>query len=470
MRIGAGEHRRERLAGGVLAVPVALRHARPAHPDLADSARRQGFAGLRIDDSHVLAVEFAARAHEPAGPGREARAGGRRTRLERRRVERPDHGRLELHAARHHQRAFGEPVAGEERFAPEAAHGERLGEGVDRLGPHRLRAVEGQRPAGEIEARPLFGRRLPHAQLVGEVRPAADRGPILRDRLQPPQRLLQEGHGRHEHVELAAVERHEDAPDEPHVVEARQPEHARLAARDLEGLHDPQRVVEQILVRQHHALGRAGGAARVLEEGERVAADVGAAPAVCPVEFELGIDLPKQLLEARRRGPQGVEPVEHVARRERDRRPGIGRDRLDPLHGAILPRRIGRHGDRPAVETAHEGRDEVEPGGIEQQHPLPLHPRRHQPRPERPGLPVELGIRDVQLLVFAVDEERERPVVGAIRGPLPQEIDDRLRERAFGVGIGNHVVGSLHPPPAALRQPKPATSCNSADSRPGPAF
>ena len=87
MRIGTGEHRCERLAGGVVAVPVALRHARPAHPDLADPARRQRLARLWIDDPHVLAVELAARAHEPAGPGREARAGGRRTRLERRRVE-----------------------------------------------------------------------------------------------------------------------------------------------------------------------------------------------------------------------------------------------------------------------------------------------------------------------------------------------------------------------------------------------
>ena len=326
------QHGAKRLAGGVRAVPVPLRDARTAHPDLADPARSQRLARLGIDDEHVLAVEFAAAAHEQPRAGCVDRPALRRAGLDRPGVERPDDRLLELHAACHHERALGEAVARVEGLATEATHREGLAEGLDRLGPHRLGAVEGKRPARQVELGPLFGRGLPHAELIGEVRPATDRRAVAGDRLQPPQGPLQERDGRHQHVELAAVQRDEDAADEPHVVEARQPEDARLAPRDLEGLHDPQRVVQQVFVRQHHALGRAGGAARVLQEREGVAIDLGALPAIRPVGLELGVDLPDEVLEARRGGLQTVEAVEHVAGREGDGGVRIRGDRLDPLH------------------------------------------------------------------------------------------------------------------------------------------
>ena len=149
-----------------------------------------------------------------------------------------------------------------------------------RLGPHRLGAVERQPPTAQVERGSLLGRDLAHAQVVGEVRPAADRAAIARDRLQPAERLLQERHRRHQHVGLADVQRLQDAADQAHVVIAGQPKHAAAAARVLEGISDQRRVVHQVGVRQHDALGRAGRAGRVLQEGQRVAVHVRLAPIV----------------------------------------------------------------------------------------------------------------------------------------------------------------------------------------------
>ena len=244
--IGPREHRAER--GGRLGgpVPVALGDARTAHPDLADHPRRKGLARLRIDNPHVLPIEFAAAADESPRAGRGAVARNCSAGFNGGRIEGPHHRRLEFHAAGDHQRALGEAVAGEEGLATEAAGFEGLAEGVDRFGAHRFGAIEGERPTGEVEPPTLLRRDLAHAEFIGEVGTTADRGAVFGNRLQPAQWLLQEGHRRHQHVEASAIERHQDPADEPHVVEARQPKHARLRAGDLKGLHDPQGIVQQV--------------------------------------------------------------------------------------------------------------------------------------------------------------------------------------------------------------------------------
>ena len=162
-----------------------------------------------------------------------------------------------------------------------------------------------------------------------------------------------------------------------------------------------------------------------MQEGEGVAVDVGAVPAVGPARLEFAVNLPDQIFEARCRCSQGVESIEHVAGGERHRGVGVGGDGLDPFNRAVLAGRIRGHGDRATVEASHEGGDEIEAGGIEQQHPLADHAPVHQPCPHRSGLPVELGVGDVEFFVFAVDEEGEAAVVGPVGRPLPQEIDDR---------------------------------------------
>ena len=199
-------------------------------------------------------------------------------------------------------------------------------------------------------------------------------------------------------------------------------------------------------MRQHHPLRRPRRPARVLQERQRLPVDVGPLPSLRPVGLELGIDLPEDLPQARRRGPQAVEAIEDVAGREGDGGIGVAGDRLDPLNRPILARRVRRNRDRTAVQTAEKSSDEVETRGKEEQHALPGHPRSLEPGTERPSLPVELGVGDVELVLLAVDEERERPVMGAVGRPLPQQVDDRFGERRFGVGIGIHVPWDLRPP------------------------
>ena len=54
--IWPGEHGAERRLRLVAAVPVPLGHARPAHPNLADHSRRQGFVRVWVDDPNILTV------------------------------------------------------------------------------------------------------------------------------------------------------------------------------------------------------------------------------------------------------------------------------------------------------------------------------------------------------------------------------------------------------------------------------
>ena len=68
----------------------------------------------------------------------------------------------------------------------------------------------------------------------------------------------------------------------------------------------------------------------------------------------------------------------------------IVRDRLDPLHVAVPPRRIGRHRDDPRIQAAEPGDDELQPRRIEQEGPLARHPQIDQPGRDRPRVAVEL--------------------------------------------------------------------------------
>ena len=91
-------------------------------------------------------------------------------------LEIADHRRLRDVAAGNDQRRLGQAVTGIKRLAAEAAGREDLGEAIHRLGAHRLGAVEGHLPTAQVERLPLLGGDLLHAQVVGEVRPAAGRG------------------------------------------------------------------------------------------------------------------------------------------------------------------------------------------------------------------------------------------------------------------------------------------------------
>ena len=398
--------------------------ARPADPDLADRAVRAGTMACRIDDDDRCPEVGAA-----TGDAGFAAGGPRRRRSARRAGA--------VAAARHEQGSLGQAVAWPECGRPKAALGERGGEPFQGFPPDRFRPVVGVAPATEIQGCALLGPDPANAQVVGEVRGAAASRPVSGNRSQPPERSLQESGRRHQIGRTPAVDRLQDAVDQPHVVDDREPRY-RHRGPVVSGL--PARVgevVQQVAVADHHAPRRIGRAGRVLQKGqrargrgvapcrrgrrvERVGSDPGRGVASLP---------PVRETRAVRRGPAGRRPrppPHRLARAQDDFRPRVVRDREGPRQvsvGKPPPRREGRNRHDPRVQTSEERRDELQTGRVQQQRPGA---RRHAAAElggDRPAAAVELGVTHAVALVLAVAQEDERPVVGLHPGPEPQQLD-----------------------------------------------
>jgi hypothetical protein len=146
---------------------------------------------------------------------------------------------------------------------------------------------------------------------------------------------------------------------------------------------------------------------------------------------------------ARRRGIGGEPPqraqLRYVGRalaqrpqdrcgRQRERRPRIGHDRLEPDVGAVQPRRVGRHRDHAGVEARQERDSVLEPGRVHQERAGALGALGLQPAGERADAPLELPVGEGPLLGLAVHEERVRPPVGMGVGAVAEDVDPGGRE------------------------------------------
>ncbi len=269
-----GAHHFPALLG---AVPVALRDARSRDPDLAYTILGARASGGGVDDRDHVAFGGAAAADQPRrGPGSDRL--GDFISSERLGVRREHDGRAARGIGGDEQRGLGQAVAGQERLGTEAGRGEGLGEAVERLGADGLGAAECDPPTAQVQPRALLRSRLLDTEVVGEVGPSADRRAGAADRLEPPQRPLEERDGGEERAGPAAVERLDHAADQTHVMEQRQPEDAATLGRRAEGGLDAGGVVQQVAVRDHHALRRRRGTRGVLEEGERFGRRAGVDP------------------------------------------------------------------------------------------------------------------------------------------------------------------------------------------------
>ncbi len=424
----ARSERRERL---LRPVPIAGGDAGSRHPDLPHLARQAGGRRRRIDDHQPLVRQARPVADQPLAvrlrhhPARFERT-GLKTALDRSSAER---------AAADDQRRLRQSVAGIERLPPEAAGREGCGEALQRRGPHRLGAGEGELPARQVERRAVRLRNAPHAQVVGEVGSAGDRDPAARDRRQPAQRVLQEGDRRHQDDREAAVERLQDAADQPHVMVRRQPDHTPGLQRVTERAAQRARVVEQVAVGEHHPLGGAGRARGVLQEGQGAGSRVRLDPEVRPgARQAVGRD-PGDVLQIGSLLPPAVDAGEDRGRGERHPRPRIVEDRAQPRQAAVEARRIGGHRDGARIEAAEEGRDVLEPRRIEQQRALPAHAAHLEQRGDRARPQVELAVRQMRLAAAVIVQEREGPRGGALPSPRAQDLDPG---RKFTHAAGGH--------------------------------
>ena len=102
--------------------------------------------------------------------------------------------------------------------------------------------------------------------------------------------------------------------------------------------------------------------------------------------LELVGGFPRELLQAWAFRENVLHPLEHVLRGQRDFGLGVVANGLNAGQRTIPPRRIGRHGHDAGIHAAEEGGNEIEPGRIKQQCPLPFQLPALQPGADRPSL------------------------------------------------------------------------------------
>ncbi len=413
----------ERRRGLRRPAPVARRHARPSHPDLPHLARPARPPGLGVDDPHHLAGRRRPAPHQLAHRARHRRH--REAPAQRLGVA-GHHLRPALPPpARHQQRGLGQAVARHERRAPEAAARERRRETLESRRPHRLGAVERHLPVRQVEPGALGRADPPHAQVVGEVGPAAGRRAVAGDRPQPAHRRLQEGRRRHQDAGRAGPERLEHVADQPHVVEQRQPADDHRALVLAEGLLDRPLVVHQIAVGDGDALGGGGRARGVLEEGEVVARQLGQRRGrTIGAELERIDREHRRTGEVRALGGEALGAAGEGGGSEHQPRPGVGGDREQPL---VAPTRAGgggRHGHRAGPQAAQECGHEIEPGGVEQQGALARRPGLGEDAAKDGRAVLDAGESQAAGFGLAVRQEAERQAVRVLRRAPPEDVEE----------------------------------------------
>ena len=435
----------ERLLGFFGPVPIALGHAGTGDPDFAHFALGTFAAGFGIDDDYVQVRQPLPAADQTPRAGSPRGGFHHRVLFQLSGIDRQNHRRIRLVASGGNQRTFGQSVAGVERLVPETARGEPLGEPLQGFGADWLGAVEGHLPGAKVQLVELFGTDAFQAQLVGEVRPPAGGAPVAGDGLEPSQRPLQESHGGHEDVGPAHVQRLDNPANQAHIVVRREPEHAGTAAGMFEGVANQGRVVQQVGVGEHHPVGCARGAGRVLQHGQRGTVHAG----VFPVFFAAGGDgvglHPGQVLQERCLGQHVLHPLPHVAGGQGHLGLGVLGDGLDAIQRAVHSRRVGRHGHHPGVQTAKKRRDELQPGRKQQQRPLALQPLALQVMGNSPGQAIQLLVGQGHLLGFAIDQKAVGSRLGLVLGPVFQQGNQgrRAEERAGKRLLGHveHLLG-----------------------------
>jgi hypothetical protein len=260
-----------------------------------------------------------------------------------------------------------------------------------------LRAVEGDSQSREIEGGAFGDGDAAGAEFVGEIGTAGGGDTEAREELEPAERFLQEGRGRHQQASGADVERLHRETDEPHVVEEREP--ARDDIGGVVAIEPPDHLLvgEELSVREHDAFRLAGGAGGVLQKRERGGAENGGARPLVGEGGGIGEIVGREKREG------GVTEIfggdvggdgEEGAGGERDVRAGIGDDGAEAADGLVGARRIRGHGDDAGVETAEKGGEKIEPGRKEEQRAVAGGTPRAQGDGDRASLSIEFPVTE----------------------------------------------------------------------------
>ena len=272
---------------------------------------------------------------------------------------------------------------------------------------------------------PLLRRDLANAQVVGEIRAAAGGAPEPRDRRQPAKRLLQKRHRGHHHIGNPDIQRLQNAADQAHVVVARQPEHAGAPS----GVCSKQYAISAALCIRlpwvsTTPFGRPVDPDVYCRNASVCAVDARRLPRVFDARRHVTRDHPVQAAEHRRVVDQRPNPIHDRVGRQGHFRAGVFGDRLQATVELVAPRRIHRHGHDLGVQTAEERGDKLQARRIAQQGPAAGQILRFQPRPDRPGLPIEFPVRHLDFLVLAVHQPDKRHLVGLMSHAVAQQLHE----------------------------------------------
>ena len=264
--------RAKRCRGTVRALPVAAGDGGAGDPDFADIARRQHLPGFRMDDvdgraiyrrtvrhgGHAALRSRRRRAHAAHGGGR--CSGGRCSGVH------LHHARFPVgQRQRHLQRGFGQAIGRPESGGAKPGRGKAAGETLQGCRARRLSAHERMAHGGQIE-RACGIKVHVTGQLVAEVRTQGERGPVVRQGLDPARGVLQERRRYHHDGCKAGIDRLQQPGDQAQVVIGRQPCHHGVRRTQAAAAAGSGKVCHQVVVPDHHPLGRAGRARGVLKK------------------------------------------------------------------------------------------------------------------------------------------------------------------------------------------------------------
>ena len=167
---------------------------------------------------------------------------------------------------RHRQRRFREAVHRQLRLAPKSIRRKTFRKAIQRIGIHRLRAIQRRAQLAQIQPLDILVGNLSYAQLISKIRSRGNRSAILLKRLQPFLRTREKGQRRHHCQRHSEMQQRQPCADQPHVVIKRKPAHAHIARPQFHDFADRANVREQIRMRQHHALGIARRPGSVLQQ------------------------------------------------------------------------------------------------------------------------------------------------------------------------------------------------------------
>src|SRR5262249_53338097 len=160
-----------------------------------------------------------------------------------------------------------QPITWIEGLRSEPTVGEGASESLLGLVKNRLGAVECHLPVREIQLSPFTRADLTDTEVIGEIRPAADRSFVMRDRLQPSRRTLQKRDGRHEGARKSYIQRMKYSPYQPHIVIYREPTDKITFRGGFNTSADQPSIMNQILMAQHDTFRFASRAGSVLQKG-----------------------------------------------------------------------------------------------------------------------------------------------------------------------------------------------------------